>query len=134
MRETKLHAQQDALTALVPKTTTARCCNCGQTKPQVEFCKDRAYYRKTYKGRSHLISDPILYRTWRDLNGNRCAICGAMETEGQKFAVDHCHATGCLRGLLCPPCNLGLGSFRDDPERLRKAAKYVEGWATKREL
>lgn len=41
------------------------------------------------------------------------------------FVVDHSHATGDNRGILCPKCNLGLGHFDDDPERMRRAAEYV---------
>lgn len=53
--------------------------------------------------------------------GKSCVICGAADD----LAVDHCHSTGKIRGVLCRPCNLGLGYFRDDPERLLRAIKYL---------
>lgn len=52
----------------------------------------------------------------------RCAICLA---EHGDLHVDHDHATGAARGLLCPSCNNGLGRFEDDPERLERGAAYV---------
>lgn len=55
----------------------------------------------------------------------RCAACGD-EPKKTLLAVDHDHKTGAIRGLLCPPCNTGLGYFRDSPERLRAAADYLE--------
>jgi Autographiviridae endonuclease VII len=53
-----------------------------------------------------------------------CAICG-LRTE-KPLCIDHNHATNEFRGLLCRNCNQGLGHFRDNPELLRKAAKYLE--------
>lgn len=68
-------------------------------------------------------------KQWEDLYSlqqGRCAICIAPLAEGTKICVDHDHATGVVRGLLCTICNQGLGYFKDDPDRLRRAAAYVE--------
>lgn len=52
-----------------------------------------------------------------------CKICGRIP-EG-KLHVDHCHTSGNIRGLLCGGCNVGLGHFNDDPERLAAAIEYL---------
>lgn len=59
-----------------------------------------------------------------------CAICRQPErlTRGGRrvrLAVDHHHGSGRLRGLLCAACNLGLGSFADDVDRLVAAIEYL---------
>lgn len=68
--------------------------------------------------------------------GGLCAICRRPPSEapfkrrGQGLAarlvVDHDHASGAIRGLLCATCNSGLGNFRDNADALRSAAKYLE--------
>lgn len=58
---------------------------------------------------------------------SKCAICGITEDEHKKFfAIDHDHATGKVRGLLCMACNTGLGNFRDNQDLLNLAMKYLK--------
>lgn len=71
------------------------------------------------------------HQAMHDAHDGRCSVCGQAETltiRGKKvsLAVDHCHASGHIRGLLCSQCNRGLGLFLDNPERLRAAADYLE--------
>lgn len=58
----------------------------------------------------------------------RCAICRSADWPGKwkRPNVDHDHAGGAVRGLLCGNCNNGIGMFGDDPARLRAAANYLE--------
>lgn len=55
--------------------------------------------------------------------GGGCAICGG--TEKRALAVDHDHATGKVRSLLCGRCNLALGYAQDNPDRLLSLRKYL---------
>lgn len=56
----------------------------------------------------------------------KCAVCETTTPGTKGWCLDHCHRTGKVRGMLCGPCNLALGLMRDNPERLRKAAAYLE--------
>lgn len=59
--------------------------------------------------------------------GLRCGICNKSQTENKtKLCVDHCHKTGKIRALLCHDCNVGLGRFKDDPELLFNAIRYLQ--------
>jgi hypothetical protein len=50
-----------------------------------------------------------------------CAICG----QRAALEIDHDHADGHVRGLICRDCNRGLGCFFDNPARLIRAALYL---------
>ncbi len=74
------------------------------------------------------------YQALFDAQGGLCAICGRLEKARKSLdnknpallCVDHDHATGQVRQLLCRCCNVGLGKFDDNPEFMRRAAAYVE--------
>lgn len=61
------------------------------------------------------------------LDQNGC--CAACKTDqpGNRYGwvIDHCHATGKVRGLLCHGCNLALGNVKDNPETLRCLITYL---------
>lgn len=60
-----------------------------------------------------------------------CALCEKPETRTSKngrtfeLVVDHDHATGRVRGLLCHSCNVAIGHLRDDPLLAFRAADYL---------
>ncbi|WP_045878712.1 endonuclease VII domain-containing protein [Pseudofrankia sp. DC12] len=125
------------------------CPDCGERKPVAEFAaKSRAsdglhtYCRPCNSIRT-VASAERLYGTVRNLRfltrygltaeqvdamleeqGGRCAIC----KEKPAAHVDHDHATGEVRGVLCFTCNVGLGNLKDDVGRIHDAMCYLVGW------
>ncbi len=130
----------------------ANCPSCNQEKEDKEFYKHKGrstglsawcktcelIKRKKWKKEN---SDKIRNNNYRHLYGitlekynemflnqkGCCAICGIHANEFvKKLSVDHCHATGTVRGLLCHSCNTTLGNMNDDVNLLKKAIKYLE--------
>lgn len=58
----------------------------------------------------------------------KCKICNRYF---KILAVDHCHKTFKIRGLLCKKCNSGIGFLNDDPKLIEKALKYLYETPTK---
>jgi hypothetical protein len=61
--------------------------------------------------------------------GGGCAICESVTPRYKGrviFHVDHDHATGKVRGLLCHPCNMVLGYVVDSVEMLQRSIQYLE--------
>lgn len=73
--------------------------------------------------RKYGISDSE-YAALHEAQGGKCRICGASQGE-RRLAVDHCHSSGVVRGLLCGSCNQGLGFFKDDVDLMQQAIAYV---------
>jgi len=71
------------------------------------------------------------YRILHEKQNGVCFICGQAEKRkgrwgNQDLAVDHCHKTGRVRGLLCAACNTALGLFNEDLSILGSAIRYLE--------
>jgi hypothetical protein len=70
--------------------------------------------------------DIAQYNAMFEAQAGRCAICDRHASEFKKsLAVDHCHASGKVRSLLCHHCNTAIGLFQDDAEVLGKAIDYL---------
>jgi len=73
------------------------------------------------------------FDAWWTVFKGKCGICSIemtmpLPTQGQSLTavcVDHDHVTGNIRGLLCNACNKALGLFKDDPQILINASKWV---------
>jgi len=87
------------------------------------YCKD---CRKVMNADTHIKRTYGLSRVQLDAlieaQGGRCAICES----NPAVHVDHDHATGKIRGVLCFTCNVALGQLKDDVTLFRKAIDYLE--------
>ena len=121
------------------------CIDCGEIKPPDMFgvhkhphayggytalprCKPcmKQYKRQLHFLRTYGISTQE-YAEILIKQDNKCAICGSSGSgkESDRFVVDHCHTTGRVRGLLCWPCNIGIGMFKDREDLLKSVISYL---------
>lgn len=110
------------------RTRDTLCAPCRQQKDEEDALADSPIPPNV----SRYGLSPLEYRRIAaHAQDNLCAICKQPETYRNRtgnicpLAVDHDHATGKIRGLICQKCNTALGSFRDDPAILRAAAHYL---------
>lgn len=60
---------------------------------------------------------------------NKCGACGTdkpSKRSVKRWAVDHCHGSGAVRGLLCHSCNLTLGNVSDNISTLESLIAYLK--------
>jgi hypothetical protein len=90
-------------------------------------CRDRASRRRLSERFRRYKLERLEYDFMVLDQGNQCAICGEEPKNYDRYGlvVDHDHATGEVRGLLCNRCNMGIGLFDDDQAKLSNAARYV---------
>lgn len=55
-----------------------------------------------------------------------CAICKLPDICNRLLAVDHCHVTKKVRGLLCTNCNMAIGKFQDNVQYMKNAIEYLQ--------
>lgn len=126
------------LSALCKECDKLKTAKWAKEHPEKRKAQRRRAYDKNTDGAKHQYLmynygiSLIEFNKLLDEQHNLCAVCGRPETAKHKsgklmkLAVDHDHKTGQVRGLLCYNCNSGIGRFKDDPDRLRRAANYLE--------
>lgn len=133
---------------VAPATGKKRCCRCQKLKETGEFhararnadglrseCKE-CTREQEHSYRNRYPEKERLRRMWQkyglteqeyhamiDRQDAKCAVC---HVDDERLVVDHCHATGLIRGLLCHGCNVAIGMFCDNPEAMQRAKEYVE--------
>lgn len=126
---------------------TKRCSRCGEIKLLGDFyiqtkardgrtsaCRECTKAANRESGRLHRYGlDDRSAKALHDAQNGRCAICGiellfagGAEALSEIMRIDHDHATGAVRGLLCIRCNVGLGQARDDVATLKRAIGYLK--------
>ena len=108
-----------------------RCRACRSVDGRERYAKNPGRIRNYLWLTKYQIT-PADYKLLLDKQGGVCGICQQPEMSTYKgtrrlLAVDHNHASGIVRGLLCANCNTGLGKFKDDSGRLLAASNYLAG-------
>jgi hypothetical protein len=106
-----------------------------QTKYYQSFCKkcqNRYDYNndKNFKLKKAYGITLDQYNELLSSQNHKCAICYTESNRKYRgkikaFAVDHCHTTGTIRGLLCNDCNTGIGLLKDNVIFLESAINYL---------
>lgn len=89
-------------------------------KPEATEARKRAW-RKHSRFKLYGMTEEDYNSLYQQQDGC-CKICNQPE---DNLHIDHCHATGRVRGLLCRSCNTGLGKFKDDVSILGRAIEYL---------
>lgn len=134
------------------KTKCKQCCNLRlkerrKSNPELFKAKSKEYYKNNVlKMRKYAtkfrLADPDRYKGYRlkesfglsmddyksmlSAQNGCCAICNTHQKFlTKRLAVDHCHESNMIRGLLCGNCNTALGRFKDNPDYLLAAHSYL---------
>lgn len=135
----KLIAAQKAYYAANRETIRAKAAERRASNSEIVKAQERAAYQRNREavlerqriqrasGLTRLKEHGLTPNRYADLlmeQGNACAICAG--PFGRVPYIDHDHSTGAVRGLLCHNCNVALGHFRDNPEHMRRAIRYLD--------
>ena len=98
-------------------------CRKSKRKPHVLTDKIKLQFRKN--NLKYIYGITITQYQEMLINQNHlCAICKKPD-KSKNLAIDHCHKTNKIRGLLCSKCNRALGYFNDCPILINDALKYL---------
>ena len=99
-----------------------------KNKTSREWAAKNKNYRRIKTLIGHGLTQEEYEKLFQKQNG-LCAICRNQEDPAYKkkyLSIDHDHKSGIVRGLLCHKCNIGIGMFEDDPDRMASALKYLK--------
>lgn len=112
-----------------PKSKCKRCC-IAETVERNKGSKARQEYMRDYHLRRTYGLSADEYDQLAAEQSGLCAICKNPPPGRRALSVDHDHATGQVRGLLCNSCNSAMGRIGDDPDRLLAMAMYLLNWSS----
>lgn len=87
--------------------------------------RHRAETDPDYRARRRAAAYGLSLQEFKALLARQESACAICKTSGRFLHVDHCHATGKVRGFLCNRCNIGLGYYDDDPDLMEAATAYL---------
>ena len=99
----------------------------------------KAYYEREryYKWKATYGLSKEEYEEMLNEQDGKCAICESdvhlVDNNGKRSAIDHCHNTGKVRGILCNNCNRGIGFLGDNSKVVKKALSYLLKFENKKE-
>lgn len=101
------------------------------SKTPAQKIRVKSYWLKTKYGITLAEYDDRIRK-----QGGVCAVCKEMESTVdprtgviRALAVDHCHKSGKIRGLLCDRCNRAAGFLRDRADVAIELAAYLSATA-----
>lgn len=116
-------------TQIVGRSKLGMCKECDRIRHRKNYYKHWAIKSAQGINRKlltrYFLTEVDYLEMFKNQNG-RCKICKRSQTELKRsLAVDHCHKSGKIRGLLCMKCNTILGLAADNVEILTEAIKYL---------
>lgn len=135
------------MTCIYPLNTSAtayvkgcRCTDCKfewglRYKAYTKTPDNRARANKRRRNNDYLKKYGLTTNNYEEMlsaQNNGCAICFRPATDFKyRLAVDHCHDTTVVRGLLCASCNSGIGKLSDSIQILQRAIEYLRRYEKK---
>ncbi len=115
-----------------------RVCKAVRVKEQYSYSKKKSYHYKSKFGISLEEFDVLFLQ-----QQSKCKACKSTEHNGRNWSVDHEHIEGYadlpsndkkkyIRGILCHPCNAGLGLFKNSIEKLESAIQYLKDYQARK--
>lgn len=97
-----------------------KACTASRMRSRMREPQNKRKYKALRRKRVYGLT-PEMEAAFLVKQGGVCAICGAPPP----LAVDHCHKTNTIRGLLCGSCNRSIGLMKDNPDNFLRTAAYL---------